>query len=157
MKKQRGFGLFFALLFVMSSLSACRPKPAREPSRSPINRDDAPKLIAHQTVSEEVNNLQYYIAFIEDGIVNEEGFVEIEQVDALIDAFYEDALLAYEAGVYDFVEKGSDCVYLELKSGIGFVYTHKIEGFQAGTEFINILTYQVNYSEDVYYREKTKE
>lgn len=96
-------------------------------------------LMMQDSEADDLANLQEYISFIEEG-----GYVAADEAQDLIEEFFKTANEAAAEDVYTKVEKSEDSVYLELNSGLGFVYAPKVSGYLTGADELRIITYDAN-------------
>jgi len=92
------------------------------------------KLKKNDNDKESIDNIESYIVELEEDDIDETGYVNKEDAKVLVDVFYEEASKAQKNKVFKKVEKGVFSVYLELESGVRFVYLPKIKGVKAGGE-----------------------
>ena len=93
-----------------------------------------PVVLAPKATEEEnLADLQAYVRYIEQDLVDEDGYVLNESaMQQLLDTFYEEAVKACESGAYLGVHRNEDNVALRLKSGLLYIYMPYRKGFMSG-------------------------
>ena len=89
------------------------------------------------TDEETIDNLCDYSKYIEQNYTDKNGYVKLNDLDNVLDEFYQGAYELYENGEYNRVERNDSNVFVELKSGFGFCYIPKVEGLKGNDEAKN--------------------
>ena len=90
-------------------------------------------LTAGASDAETYQTLRAYVDSLQEGMIDADGTVTAEQAGELVDQFYEAADAATQQGQFKTCNADDRCVYLELNSGIGFVYTPHVAGDSSET------------------------